>query len=316
MDARIATMAGDLLRRLPAEGVARDLALQRLTDLYAEREAGAAVRAASARGRETLRQSQPQDAAVLNALLAASALCDLEDRPAESGTDLAAEAARREEIARAILDPDFLAVVPDWAVAMRQIAALEPGSGACTIASAMQLWSWSVDHLRREAVSSEVALSELAQAFCRLIAARAQILEVAQEARGTNAETRQLYLDLCHVQSARASGEVAALCAEIVFGYRRHARWDADGCASCYRADDLEALEGLIPGIESTARGQSDVIEADGSHPMKAGPCAKTEGLDAFVRLRAKLDGCLTGARLAKARAAAALPSVLAATVR
>jgi hypothetical protein len=34
-------------------------------------------------------------------------------------------------------------------------------------------------------------------------------------------------------------------------------------------------------------------------------------GLESFVRLRSKLDGCLTGARLAKDRAADALTQVM-----
>ena len=45
--------------------------------------------------------------------------------------------------------------------------------------------------------------------------------------------------------------------------------------------------------------------------PLKAGPCVKFTGLEEFVRLRAKLDGCLTGARLAKDRAAEALTKVM-----
>jgi hypothetical protein len=35
------------------------------------------------------------------------------------------------------------------------------------------------------------------------------------------------------------------------------------------------------------------------------------DGLETFVRLRAKLDGCLTGCRLAKDRAAGALTKVM-----
>ena len=35
------------------------------------------------------------------------------------------------------------------------------------------------------------------------------------------------------------------------------------------------------------------------------------DGLETFVRLRAKLDGCLTGCRLAKDRAAEALTKVM-----
>jgi hypothetical protein len=35
------------------------------------------------------------------------------------------------------------------------------------------------------------------------------------------------------------------------------------------------------------------------------------DGMEAFVKLRVKLDGCLTGARLAKDRAADALTKVM-----
>ena len=51
--------------------------------------------------------------------------------------------------------------------------------------------------------------------------------------------------------------------------------------------------------------------EAGEAHPLKAGPCVKFAGLEEFVRLRAKLDGCLTGCRLAKDRAAESLTKVM-----
>jgi hypothetical protein len=118
-------------------------------------------------------------------------------------------------------------------------------------------------------------------------------------------------MDLCHVQTARAAGEVGRVCADLVFGYRRHPAWDEPGRSSCYVANELDALEEVIPGIAATARFYSDVIEIDGTHPPKAGPCANTAGLEPFLRLRAKLDGCLTGSRLAKDRAADALTHVM-----
>ena len=34
------------------------------------------------------------------------------------------------------------------------------------------------------------------------------------------------FTDLCHVQSARAAGEVGRICAELVYGYNRHPAWD------------------------------------------------------------------------------------------
>jgi hypothetical protein len=54
-----------------------------------------------------------------------------------------------------------------------------------------------------------------------------------------------------------------------------------------------------------------DVIESDGSHPPKAGPCVRFVGVEGFVARRNKLDGCMTGARLAKDRAAHALTEVM-----
>jgi hypothetical protein len=66
-----------------------------------------------------------------------------------------------------------------------------------------------------------------------------------------------------------------------------------------------------MPGIASSGRAHSDVVEVDGPPPLKAGPCVKPEGIDDFIQIRRKLDGCLTGARLAKDRAAEALTKVM-----
>jgi hypothetical protein len=113
--------------------------------------------------------------------------------------------------------------------------------------------------------------------------------------------------DLCHVYAAHASVSAGATCAGLVFGYRCHLTWDAEGCATCYSSDDLDDLEAVIPGIASGARATIDIIEADGSHPAKRGPCARFDGVEPFVRLRERQDGCLSGARIAKERAAAAI---------
>ena len=115
------------------------------------------------------------------------------------------------------------------------------------------------------------------------------------------------FTDLCHVQAARAAGEVGRICAELVYGYQRHPRWAGECDDNCYEAEDLDALEAIMPGIASYGRGVGDTIENDGTHPDKAGPCAKS-CRSGFVQLRARLDGCLTGSRLAKDRAAARSP--------
>jgi hypothetical protein len=159
----------------------------------------------------------------------------------------------------------------------------------------------------------------MADALCWLLASRQQILDLIElETRGPEnpvvAEAlpglAPFLTDLCHVQAARAAGEVGRVCAELVHGYNRHPSWDGASCDECFTSEQLDALESVAPGISSGAQAATDVIE-EGKHPEKAGPCVKFDGLDEFVRMRLKLDGCLTGCRLAKDRAARALAQVM-----
>ena len=222
----------------------------------------------------------------------------------------------------------FLAQLRGFARELRGIASDRPGTGACTLATATLLWLWTLEHLRgsKDADGRKLYQSArhgvtfaLADALCWLLAARYLILdtiELETRGRGNAALAEGLpglvafYTDLCHVQAARAAGEVGRICAELVFGYGRHPAWDAAACRACFGVEDLDELEGFIPGITLGARTASDVIESGEPHPAKAGPCVDLDALAPFVRLRVKLDGCLTGARLAKDRAAEALTRV------
>jgi hypothetical protein len=118
----------------------------------------------------------------------------------------------------------------------------------------------------------------------------------------------QFLSDLCHVQAARAAGEVSRICAELVFGYNRHPVWDDEGCSHCFTAQEIDELEETMPGISAFA---TDVVGTDGSHPQKAGPCAGCAGAGDFQRLQNKLATCLSGSRLAKDRAADTLTKVM-----
>ncbi|MBI2220224.1 MAG: acyl-CoA/acyl-ACP dehydrogenase [Acidobacteria bacterium] len=239
------------------------------------------------------------------------------------------EAVQRRQLSITMTNDVFLAQFHFWTREMRAIAARRPGTGACTIASAMQLWSWTLAHLQRTADANGAKLYQgnrqgvtfpLADALCWLLAARCQILDVLElEARAAErpdlADVSAGYVaflsDLCHVQAARAAGEAGRICTELVYGYRRHPSWDDACAAGCCQSEAADALEGLIPGFGASAVTYMDVIEADGAHPDKAGPCVRFPALQTFQRLRAKLDGCLTGARLAKDRAADALTKVM-----
>jgi alkylation response protein AidB-like acyl-CoA dehydrogenase len=239
------------------------------------------------------------------------------------------EAVQRLQLSITMTNELFLAQFAQWISEMRALASEQPGSGACTLASAMKLWAWTLQHIQtaKDAEGGKLyhktrqgVTFPLADCLCWLLAARQMILDVVElETKGAaNAAvsdgldgTLAFFKDLCHVQSARAAGEVGRVCAEIVYGYNRHPAWTGESCQACYNAEDLDILEGIIPGIASSARGVADVIEEGQTHPHKAGPCVCMTGFEEFVRLRAKLDGCLTGCRLAKDRAAQSLTQVM-----
>ena len=239
------------------------------------------------------------------------------------------EAVQRRQLSITMTNQLFLAQYRTWIAEMRAIGSTCPNTGACTLATAMQLWLWSLEHLQTATDADGTKLYSsnrqgvtfpLADALCWLLAARQFILDVLElERKGPEnptvaaglAGTLQFMSDLCHIQSARAAGEVGRICAELVFAYNRHPEWTPEACAACYMADDLEKLEAIIPGIAGSARTYSDVTETGLDHPDKAGPCVCLQGLEEFTKMRTRLDGCLTGARLAKDRAAEALTKVM-----
>jgi len=236
------------------------------------------------------------------------------------------EAVQRRQLSVTMADPLFLAQFKAWIKEMRELASDRPGTGACLLATAMGMWLWTLDRLQRSTDADGDRLYQsarqgvtfpLADALCWLLAARCQILDVIeleQRGAGDPAVAEGLpglvnfMTDLCHVQSARASGEVSRICAELVFGYNRHPAWDEAGLRSCFHQDELDSLEDVMPGIGSYGL---DVIASDGSHPKKAGPCAKCHGAEEFLTFQTKLATCLTGCRLSKDRAAETISMIM-----
>jgi len=236
------------------------------------------------------------------------------------------EAVQRRQLTITMINELFLAQFRQWITEMREIASERPGTGACTIATAMTMWLWTLNHLQntKDADGNKLYTGPrqgvgfpLADALGWLMAARCQVLDVLElEEKGPNDPvvseglpgTLQFLTDLCHVQAARAAGEVSRICAELTYGYNRHPAWDAEGYKACFLSEELDEYENLIPGIESVA---TDVVTAAGAHPRKAGPCAGCAGSVDFLHLQNKLATCLTGARLAKDRAAENISKVM-----
>ena len=104
------------------------------------------------------------------------------------------EAVQRRQLTLAITSEVFLAQFRTWISEMRQLASYKPGTGACTLASAMQLWMWTLNHLQKATDPAGNKLYHgqrqgvtfgLADALCWLLASRCQILDVLElEARG------------------------------------------------------------------------------------------------------------------------------------
>jgi alkylation response protein AidB-like acyl-CoA dehydrogenase len=236
------------------------------------------------------------------------------------------EAVQRRQLTITMTSPVFLAEFRAWSAGMRHIAASHPGTGACTLATAMQMWLWTLNRLQTATDPDGAKLYHgqrqgvtfaMADALCWLLASRCQILDVLElESRGAAdsslneaiAGTVQFLSDLCHTQAAQAAGEVARICAELVFGYNQHPAWDENGCRACFTAIELDDFEVTMPGISAMA---VDIASPNGSHPPKAGPCAGCADAADFLRLQNKLAMCLSGSRLAKDRAAETVSKVM-----
>jgi alkylation response protein AidB-like acyl-CoA dehydrogenase len=236
------------------------------------------------------------------------------------------EAVQRRQLTVTMTNLAFLAQFRAWTAEMRRVAAIRPGTGACTLASAMQMWMWTLSYLQKakDADGNKLYHGQrqgvtfpMTDALCWLMASRCQILDVIElEDRGAEdpavAETLpgtvQFLSDLCHVQAAQAAGEVGRICAELVFGYNRHPAWDDADCKTCFSTHELDEFEETMPGITAFA---IDVLAHDGSHPFKADPCASCGGSNEFLLLQNKLSRCLSGARLAKDRAANMVSKVM-----
>src|SRR5208283_4119861 len=57
------------------------------------------------------------------------------------------EAVQRRQLSVTMTDELFLTQFREWVREMRRIANDRPGTGACALASAMQMWLWTLQHL-------------------------------------------------------------------------------------------------------------------------------------------------------------------------
>ena len=220
------------------------------------------------------------------------------------------EAVQRRQLSITMLNELFLAQFRQWIKDMRAIAARRPGTGACTLASAMELWLWTLDYLQKGKdadgkplyhSSRHGVVFPFVDALCWLLTSRQQILDLLElEEKGPEnpilaeglAGFVNFFSDLCHLQAARSGGEVGRICAELVYGYSRNPDWCRDAVNSC-------------------CQGEGNNIRCDIPGGAASDEACIPPALQTFMQLRQLLDICLTGARLAKDRAALAAGKVM-----
>ena len=188
------------------------------------------------------------------------------------------EAVQRRQLSVTMTNPMFITMFERWIKELRLIGGERASTGACNLATAMQLWLWTLRYLQdaRDANGQKLYQTNrqgvtfpLADAICWLLSARS-LLEDGIELKTKGADNPVLadsidgyasfYADLCHVQVARSAGEVSRICAKLVFGFQD-------------TMDENEAAE--------------------------------------FSALRNAVDRSLLGSELAKARAAQSLTSLM-----
>lgn len=145
------------------------------------------------------------------------------------------EAVQRRQLSITMTNELFLAQFRIWINELRNIA---DRTGAATLANAMDLWLWALSYLQKskDAVGKPLyhpqrhgVVFPFADSLCWLLASREQILDLLElEAKGPEnpvvaeglAGFTNFFSDLCHLQAARAAGEVVRITSELIYGYQ------------------------------------------------------------------------------------------------
>lgn len=148
------------------------------------------------------------------------------------------ECVQRRQMSLTMVSDLFLAQFKNWIKDLRALDPKKPGMGAATIANAMELWLWSIEYLQNTKDANgktlyggqrQGVMFPMADALAWLLGARQLIMDTLElERKGPEnpvlaeglAGFVNFYSDLSYIQAARAAGEVARICAELVYGYQ------------------------------------------------------------------------------------------------
>jgi alkylation response protein AidB-like acyl-CoA dehydrogenase len=186
------------------------------------------------------------------------------------------ECVQRRQLSITMASDVFLVYLDNYIDEMDRLATSHPATGAATVAAGLALWRHTLDflatskdadgkklyHHNRQAVTFP-----LADALCPLLATRLFILDTLElagkgPANPVVAEGLPGYVafftDLARIQSAKAAGESARVCAGLVHGY---AAPEADLAAFARLRDALDAtLSGLGAARERAGAALCEVM--------------------------------------------------------
>ena len=222
------------------------------------------------------------------------------------------EAVQRRHLTMTMTSDLFGCTMENWIEQMRRAGQDIPGLGGYVLASAMELWQWTLAFLQEAKDENGKKLYHnkrqgvtfpMADALGWILGSyflACDVMELIEKgpmsptlAEGLD-DLTGFYKDLCHVQAARAAGEVARICSELVYGYNWNRCPTPDG--------------GIAEKCEPEQKSKSECAQ-DGTLGDQS-KCSRPE-LVRFRELKATVDMCLAGSRLAKDRAGNALAEVM-----
>ena len=202
------------------------------------------------------------------------------------------EAVQRRHLTMTMPNEVFQHTIDAWIRQLQRAGKEVPGLGGFVLASAMELWQYTLQYLQNAKDDEGRKLYHnkrqgvtfpMADALGWLLGPyflATDVMELIEKGPMSPTLTEGLddlvafYKDLTHVQAARAAGEVSRICSELVYGFNT---------CQCNQPD-----------------GQLDDQAA----------CSR-EDLKKFRELKAKVDMCMAGCRMAKDRAGNALAGVM-----
>ena len=202
------------------------------------------------------------------------------------------EAVQRRHLTMTMTSEVFQHTLSAWIKQMQAAGKDVPGLGGFVLASAMELWQYTMEYLKTATDDDGRKLYHnkrqgvtfpMADALGWLLGPyflACDVMELIEKgpmsptlAEGID-DLTGFYKDLCHVQAARAAGEVARICSELVYGFH-----------TCQCNNPLGQLGD-----------QADCTRED---------------LKKFREIKAKVDMCMAGCRMARDRAGNALGEVM-----